>query len=163
MDIRVPKPLVRELRAKLRDYPEVNYLYQREESADHELARCLWEALEEANLLSPIFTEAWTFTYLPQRMIRVIIDLAVCRVLQEVMLWMARNEFRYTSGNTSIQLFDRWRSYQAIIPTLKAGAEQLGKGYKLFLNTEMAWGGNLTEMYDAWRSLETADWVTVSI
>lgn len=163
MNIRVPKPLVRELRAKLRDYPEINYLYQTEESADHELARCLYEALEELNLSPPVFNETWTFTSVPKNMVRVIIDLAVCRVLDEVMLWMARNEFRYTSGNTSIQLFDRWRAYQAIIPSLRGRADKIAQSSKAALNAEYGWGANMTEMYDAWRSLETADWITVSV
>jgi hypothetical protein len=163
MDIRVPRPLVRELRAKLRDYPEINYLYQTEESSDVELARCLFEALEELNISAPMFDEEWTFTSVPKLMIRVIIDLAVCRVLEELIIWMARNEFKYTSGNTSIQLFDRWRAYQAIAPGVRARAEQMAHGYKAFMNAERGWGSNMTEMYDAWRNLETADWVTISV
>ena len=163
MDVRVPKPLVRELRAKLRDYPEVNYLYQSEESADHELARCLYESIEEINIMGPVFDESWTFTSVPKRIVRLVVDLAVVRVIEEVMLWMARNEFRYTSGNTSIQLFDRWRSYQAIAPGLRARVTQQTQTLKGSINAALAWGANLTEMYDAWRSLESADWVTVTV
>jgi hypothetical protein len=162
MEPRVPRPLVRELRAKLRDYPEVNYLYQAEESADHELARCIYEALEELNLMPPVFDQGWTFTAIPAKMIRVLLDLAVIRVLHEVMIWMARNEFRYTTGNTSIQLFDRWRSFQALVPMLSQKAESLVTSAKVAMNCDAGWGSNMTEMYDAWRSLDTADWVTVS-
>lgn len=162
MEIRVPRPLVRELRAKLRDYPEINYLYQSEESADHELARCIYEALEEMNLLPPVFDQGWTFQTIPARMIRALLDLSVVRVLHEVMIWMARNEFRYTTGNTSIQLFDRWRSFQALVPMLEQRTNNLVTAGKVAINCDAGWGSNLTEMYDAWRSLESADWVTVS-
>ncbi|GAG28537.1 unnamed protein product, partial [marine sediment metagenome] len=41
MSARVPRPLVLELRAKLRDYPEINYLYEGKESEDQQLARIL--------------------------------------------------------------------------------------------------------------------------
>lgn len=162
-DVRVPKPLVRELRAKLRDYPEVNYLYQTEESSDQDFARILYEALEDLNLMGPVFDTAWTFTDIPARAIRLVLDFAVCRALNEVAIWMARNEFQYQSGNTSIKLFDRWRSYMQIQPMLKAQADSNAKAFKVATNVNLAWGSNLTEMYDAWRSLESADWVTISV
>ena len=163
MEPRVPRPLVRELRAKLRDYPEVNYLYQAEESSDPDLARILYEALEDLNLMGPVFDTAWTFMDIPTRAVRLVLDLAVCRTLNEVALWMARNEFQYQSGNTSIKLFDRWRSYMQLQPMLKAQADAAAKAFKVATNVNLGWGSNLTEMYDAWRSMESADWVTVSV
>jgi hypothetical protein len=155
--------LIRELRAKLRDYPEVNYLYQSEETSDPDFARILYEALDDLNLIGPVFDVAWTFLDIPARAIRLVLDFAVCRTLIEVMIWMARNEFQYQSGNTSIKLFDRWRSYMQIQPMLKGQVEASARAFKVATNMNLGWGSNLTEMYDAWRSLESADWVTVSV
>lgn len=143
---RVPRALVRELRAKLRDYPEINYLEKDEESRDHQLARCLWEALEDFNVLAPIL-DHWTFVNLPQGAVRVILNMALPIVLTEVTIWMMRNEFQYQSGNTSVRLYDKYRAYLSLIPVLKANSEKQATNMKVKLNIDGAWGSNITEMY----------------
>lgn len=145
--IKVPKALVRELRAKLRDYPEWNYLEKNEESKDQQLARILWEALELFNLLPPILDQ-WDFRNIPKGTTRLIVNMAVVLVLKEVSIWMVRNEFQYQSGNTSVKLYDRWRAYQALIPGLDQDGRDLAQQLKVKLNIDGAWGENITEMYD---------------
>lgn len=163
MEKRVPIPLVRELRALMRDYPEVNYLEESEESRNSEYARILWEALEEFNLIPPVFDTLHTFETIPARFIRPLLDLARVRTLNEVMIWMARNDFKYMAGDVQVDLFSRWRSYGQIIGTLSANVEKMATGAKFAANVNNAWGANLTEMYDAWRGLENADWLVVNI
>jgi hypothetical protein len=46
---------------------------------------------------------------------------------------------------------------------LKGQADAAAKAFKVATNVNLGWGSNLTEMYDAWRSMESADWVTVSV
>ena len=146
--IKVPIALVRELRARLRDYPEWNYLEKNEESKDQQLARLIYEALESFNVLAPIL-DHWDFTTLPRGSTHVIMNLAVVRVLQEVSIWMVRNEYQYQSGNTSVRLYDKWKGYQTLLRDLKAEANEQAKLFKIQMNINGAWGYNLTEMYDA--------------
>jgi hypothetical protein len=161
--IRVPKALVQELRSKLRDYPEINYIYEDEESIDSQLARCLYEGMEDFNNVPPILATEWTFENIPKRWVRVVLDLAVIRVLTEVSIWMARNEFQYQTGNTSVSLYNQWRSYQALLPQLQAKADQTAQGLKYDANVKQGWGANLTELYEAWRDIDpNTEWVVVS-
>lgn len=163
MEIRVPKPLVRELRALMRDYPEINYVDQSEESQDTQIARILFESLEEFNLLPPVFDTLYAFTSLPVKFVRIILDLGRVRWLNEVMVWMARNDFKYMAGDVQVDLYSRWRAYAQLVPQLSAKAEKMAQDAKFAENTNRAWGANLTEMYDAWRGLENADWLVVNI
>jgi len=163
MEIRVPKPLVRELRAKLRDYPEINYVDKKEESRDKDLARCLWEAMEDLNLIPPVFNDDYSFTNLPRKAVRIILDLAVVRVLNEVSIWMIRQDFKYIAGDVQVDIYSRWRSYQQLIPILSGEVKAAAQGFKFSENTERAWGANLTEMYDSWRGLENADWFVINV
>lgn len=161
--IKVPKALVQELRAILRDYPEINYIYEDEESIDSQLARALYEGMEDFNNVPPILGNEYDFTNVPKRWVRVILDLAVIRVLQEVSIWMARNEFQYQTGNTSVSLYNQWRSYQALLPQLQAKADQTAQSLKYAANVDRAWGANLTELYEAWRDVDpNTEWVIVS-
>ena len=160
--IKVPRPLVRELRAKLRDYPEWNYLEKNEENKDQQLARILYEALEMFNLYPPIL-DMWDFTNLPRGTTRLIINIALVIVLKEVSIWMARNEFQYQSGNTSVKLYDKWRSYQALIPGLDQDGRQLAEQYKVKLNIDGAWGENITEMYDTSFWTDPQNYITVEV
>jgi hypothetical protein len=163
MEKRVPVPLVRELRAMMRDYPEINFIDESEESRDNEYARLLWESLEEFNLTPPVFDRLHTFEDIPARFVRPVLDLARVRTLNEVMLWMARNDFKYMAGDVQVDLFSRWRSYGQIIGGLSAKAEKMATDAKFAANVNNAWGANLTEMYDAWRGLENADWLVVNV
>lgn len=163
MEKRVPKPLIRELRAKMRDYQEVNYLEEKEESQDEQYARILWESVEDLNLTGPIFVDKWTFENIPEEAIRLVIDMAVVRALREVTVWMARNKFEYQAGNTTVRLYDRYRDYLSIIGVLGPEVERKATNWKMAENSNRAWGANLTEMFDGWRNLDPADWVVVQI
>lgn len=161
--IRVPKALVQELRAMLRDYPEINYIYEDEESIDSQIARLLYTGLEDFNNVPPILGTEFTFENLPKRWVRSVLDLALVRVLMEVSIWMARNEFQYQTGNTSVSLYNQWRSYQMLMPALKGQAEQSAQGLKYKANVDACWGASLTELYEAWREIDpNTEWVVVS-
>jgi hypothetical protein len=160
----VPLALVLELRAKLRDYPEINYLYSGKETQDHEYARLLYEAMEKVSSTPPIFGDTWNFRVgFPRALITYLLDLAMALALQEVCLWMMRNDFQWQAGNTSIRLFDRWRAYQTVYPALKAEAQGAIRDWKIAYNMERAYGAYMTEMYDTSKLVETRDWVTVTV
>jgi hypothetical protein len=160
----VPITLVRELRAKLRDYPEINYLYSGKENSDTDVARLIFEASEKVAGAPPIFDETWTFkSGFPKALITYLMDLAVGLALREVSIWMMRNDFQYQTGNTTVRLFDRWRAYQSIYPQLIAEATSNIQNWKVAYNTSRAWGMALTEMFEGWRMLDSRDWVTVTV
>lgn len=160
----VPRPLVRELRAKLRDYPELNYLYSGEESSDMQLARILFEAMEKIVALPPVFGDTWTFrSGFPRQLVTHLLDLAAGLTLREVSLWMRRNDFQWQAGNTTVRLYDRWRAYESLYPALIQGAMNDAKEWKVAQNNNRAWGMNLTEMFDGWRNLDNRDWVSVTV
>lgn len=163
MEVRVPKPLVGELRAMTRDFPEVNFIEKREESRDAQLARILFEALEDLNLVPPVFDERWTFENLPVKAVRVLLDLARVRLLDELCQWMVRNDFRWQAGDVQVNLYDRWRSYLQLSSRWAPQAQAKASNYKTAENVNRAWGENLTEMYDAWRGLQNADWLVVNV
>jgi len=161
--IRVPRALVTELRAILRDYPEINYIYEDEESIDSQLARSLYSGMEDFNNVPPILSTEFSFENIPKRWVRPVLDLAVIRVLTEVSIWMARNEFQYQTGNTSVSLYNQWRSYQALVPQLQAKVDRTVQGLKYDYNVKQAWGANLTELFEGWRGIDSENaWVIVS-
>lgn len=160
----VPIPLVRELRARMRDYPEINYLYSGKESSDEDYARIIWEAMEKVSATTPVIMDAWNFRAgFPRALVPYLLDLAVAISLREVSLWMMRNDFQYQTGNTTVRLYDRWRAYQTIYHALMADSMASIKDWKVAYNSERAWGMSLTEMFDGWRMLDSRDWVTVTV
>jgi hypothetical protein len=160
----VPIPLVREIRSRMRDYPEINYLYSGKESSDEDYARILWEAMEKVSASAPVLTDSWSFrSGFPRGLIPFLLDLSVAIALREVSLWMMRNDFQYQTGNTTVRLYDRWRAYQTIYQALMAEANNSIKEWKTAYNSERAWGMSLTEMFDGWRMLDSRDWVTVTV
>ena len=148
----------------MRDYPEANFIDKKEESRDPQIARILWEALEELDLMPPVFDgDALTFETLPRKWVRIVLDLARVRWLHEISIWMARVDFKYMAGDVQVDLYGRWQNYQRIIPQIAAKAEQQAQNAKAADNYGRAWGANMTEMYDSWRGLENADWLTINV
>lgn len=160
----VPITLVRELRARLRDYPEINYLYSGKENSDSDLARIIFEASEKISGVPPILDEVWSFkSGFPKALITYLLDLAMAIALREISIWMMRNDFQYQTGNTTVRLFDRWRAYQTLYPQMMAEAKSDVQNWKTAYNTNRAWGMALTEMFEGWRMLDSRDWVTVTV
>jgi hypothetical protein len=160
----VPTPLVRELRAKMRDYPEINYLYSGKETQDNEYARLIFEALEKTASMPPVFTEAWNFRAgVPQGLITYILDLGMALCLREICIWMMRNDFQWQAGNTTVRLFDRWRAYSSLYPSLMQEALGNIKAWKGAYNLGRAWGASMTEMYSTSHLLDPRDWVAVTV
>jgi hypothetical protein len=160
----VPLSLVLELRAKLRDYPEINYLYSGKETQDQEYARLVYEAMEKISSTPPVFSDTWNFrSGFPRALITYLLDLAMALSLREVSLWMMRNDFQWQAGNTSIRLFDRWRAYQTIYPALMQEAQSAIREWKVAYNMERAYGACMTELFDSSKMVETRDWVSISV
>jgi hypothetical protein len=160
----VPLALVRELRAKLRDYPEWNFLYKDEESRDQQLARILNESLEDINLTQPMMSaQEWTFSQIPTLAVRLLLDLAAILALEEVSIWMVRNQFQYQAGNTSVKLYDQWQAYRTIASEMRPRVEGKITEYKVKLNIDQAYGMNLTELYDSRWIRDASAYITVSV
>ncbi|GAG34008.1 unnamed protein product, partial [marine sediment metagenome] len=58
---------------------------------------------------------------------------------------------------------DRWRAYQTMQGPMQTEATNAIREYKVAYNADRAWGASLTEMFDGWRSLDSRDWVLVTV
>jgi hypothetical protein len=160
----VPRALIDRLRSKLRDFPETNELLDDEkESSDLQLARALISALNDWNTSTPILaSQLITFDHLLNGdgnlktgggirgggITHLLIDKAICETLESVSISMMRNDFSFTSGNTSVDLNGRWKAYERMVARLESRYAESRDRIKGQINMEGAYGSHLhTEMF----------------
>ena len=94
----LPKKLVNLIaliRAKLRDYPELNMLVEGRETSDREIAFAIMEAVDDFNSTPPLIS-AYTVEDFPS--VSLLIRGSIINVLESVGLLQTRNHMTYSVG-----------------------------------------------------------------
>jgi len=87
--------LISMVRAKLRDFPELNRLIEGKETSDREIALALAEAVDDFNTTPPLI-ESYTIENFPSPSL--LVRGALINVLESVGLLQTRNQMSYSDG-----------------------------------------------------------------
>lgn len=127
------KAFVMMLRTYLRDHPELNRLVSGEESSDRFLLFAASMAVSSYNGRPPI-------TQIPiEEIFRlnhqdVLLMMAVCTVLESVMLLQARNQLNYSTGGTNVGVNDKAALLMKMLQYFRSLADQMLTQRKVALN-----------------------------
>lgn len=94
----LPKELVNSIsliRAKLRDFPELNRLIEGRETSDREIAFAMMECIDDFNMTPPLLG---TFTLEDFPSISLLINGSIINILTSVGLLQTRNHMSYSDG-----------------------------------------------------------------
>ena len=87
--------LVSMIRAKLRDFPELNRLIEGKETSDREIALALMEAIDDFNTTPPLI-ETYTLDNFPSPSL--LVRGALINIVESVGLLQTRNQMTYSDG-----------------------------------------------------------------
>lgn len=88
-------PLVKLIRAKLRDYPELNRLVSGRETSDREIAFAIMETIDDFNNTPPLI-ECFSLDNFPSPSL--LIRGSLINILESVALLQTRNQMTYSDG-----------------------------------------------------------------
>jgi len=83
------------VRAKLRDYPELNRLVAGQETSDRQIAFAMMEAIDDFNTTPPLI-DSFTLENFPS--ISLLVNGTIIYVLESVGLLQTRNQMNYSDG-----------------------------------------------------------------
>jgi hypothetical protein len=126
------RSLVSVVRAKLRDYPQLNRLTAGVEHSDRQIALALVESLTDWNATPPLL-DAVTFSSHPS--IPLLIDRAIVSLLYSLGLLQTRNQLRYSDGQgQQVSISDKGDSYRAWAAMFEQGYENKKQRIKIAQN-----------------------------
>ena len=141
---------VQEVRAYMRDYPELNRLIDGEESSDRMIVWAIIDALDDFNATPPPVT--FSFDQIPRSMLRIG---TVIRLLESVILLSIRNQLAYSDGGINLNL-DKSGMLLQMRGMLEASWEQKKKEWKISQNIAQGYSSISSEywilngFYGAW-------------
>ena len=128
---------VQEVRAFLRDYPELNRLVAGEESSDRQIAWAIMDAVDNFNG-TPHFTNYSLESLLVKGQKHLLVRMAVITLLESVALLQARNQLSYSDGGITISTNDKSPLLMNWIQYFKNVTEQKMVRVKVSMNIEDA-------------------------
>lgn len=134
---------VPEVRAYLRDFPELNRLIQGEESSNRMIHYCVRLAVDEYNTTPPLTT--YGITNFPSRF--VLLHLTIIHLLHSVGILHSRNRFSYSDGGFSVETEQQEALYQRWIQLMRSQVQPLMEKQKIALNIERGWGAGVGSEY----------------
>lgn len=134
-----------EVRAYIRDFPELNRLISGEETSSRMVEYCVWLAIDEWNTTPPL-SSASVETF-PSRTI--LLQLTLCHLLMSVGILKSRNRMPYSDGGFSADTETQDESYQRWIQLIRSQLMPRITQLKIAFNIEGAWGGAAASSY-AW-------------
>lgn len=136
---------VAEVRAYIRDFPELNRIIRGAETSNRMMQYCVILALDEWNTTPPLAsTSLSTF---PSRSI--LLQLTICHILMSVGLLKSRNKLPYSDGGFSVDTETQDESYQRWISLIRAQLNPRITQLKISLNIAGGWGASVSSEY-AW-------------
>jgi len=135
---------VPEVRAYIRDFPELNRLISGEESSNRMISYCAHLALDEYNTTPPL-TSPVSISNFPSR--GVLLHLTVIHLLTSVGILHARNRFSYNDGGFSVETEQQETLYQRWIQLLRSQLQGRMQQLKVAKNIEGGWGGGVGSEY----------------
>lgn len=132
-----------EVRAWMRDFPELNRLISGEESSGRMVEYCVHLALDEWNTTPPL--SSFTIENFPSRTI--LLHLTVIHLLTSVGILKSRNRFTYSDGGFSVQTEEQDGQYMNWIQLLRSQVNPRIERLKVALNIEGGWGAGVHSEY----------------
>lgn len=144
----MPAPLtfedfIPEVRAFLRDFPELNRIISGEESSNRMIEYCTHLAIDEFNTSPPL--TSYAISNFPSR--SVLLRLTVCQLLTSVGILKSRNRFQYSDGGWSSDTEQQDTSYMNWIQLLRSQTMPHMQNLKIALNIEGGWGAGVGSEY----------------
>lgn len=133
-----------EVRAFLRDFPELNRLISGEESSNRMIAYCAHLAVDEYNTTPPLLPPS-SISNFPSRTI--LLQLTLIYLLTSVGILHSRNRFAYNDGGFSVETEQQEGLYQRWIQLFRSQLGPRLQQLKVAKNIEGAWGGGVGSEY----------------
>jgi len=130
---------VQEIRAYMRDYPELNRLTDGEENSDRMIVWAVIDTLEDFNSTPPPIS--LPFNQIPKSILRYGV---VTTLLESVMLLSARNHLAYSDGGINVNL-DRTPLLMQMQQMMRQTYDMKKKEYKIAKNIEGAYASSPSE------------------
>lgn len=128
------------IRAKLRDYPELNRLLSGVETSDREIAFAIMEAIDDFNITPPLIGP-YTLSTFPS--ITLLINGAIINILASVGMLQDRNNMMYSDGQgVQVGVSDKGPRLMAWIQLFSSQYEQKKFRLKQALNLRGALNGS---------------------
>ena len=134
---------VPEVRAFIRDFPELNRLIAGEETSNRMIDYCAHLALDEFNTTPPL--TSYAIGGFPSRTI--LLQLTVIHILLSVGILKSRNRFSYSDGGWSSDTEQQDQLYQNWIQLIRSQLNPRLQNLKVALNIEGGWGAGLGSEY----------------
>ena len=134
---------VSEVRAYLRDFPELNRLISGEESSDRMIEYCVCLGLDEYNTTPPLSSS--TISDFPSRMI--LLHLTLCHLLTSVGILKSRNRFAYNDSGFSVETDSQDTRYTQWISLLRSQVNPMIIRLKVALNIAGGYDAGLGSDY----------------
>lgn len=132
-----------EVRAYLRDFPQLNRIISGEESSNRMIAYCAHLAIDEFNTTPPL--TRFSISNFPSRM--VLLHYTICHLLTSVGILKSRNRFQYSDGGWSSDTEQQDTSYMNWIQLLRGQTKTQAQNLKIALNIEGGWGAGIGSDY----------------
>ena len=128
------------VRAKLRDYPELNRLIEGRETSDREIAFAIMEAVDDFNTTPPLI-QSFTVDNFPS--VSLLIRGTIINILESVGLLQTRNQMSYSDGQgVSVGVSDKAPMLMSWIQLYQGQYEQKKFRLKQALNLSGALNGS---------------------
>jgi len=145
----VPQPLttdsfVLEVRAYIRDFPELNRLIEGEETSNRMISYCIFLALDEYNTTPPLLGSR-SIANFPSRTI--LLQLTLIHILTSVGILHSRNRFSYNDGGFSVETEQQETLYQRWIQLMRSQVVPRIQQLKVANNISGGWGAGVGSEY----------------
>mgnify|MGYP001579391306 CR=1 FL=1 len=137
------RQFVSEVRAYIRDFPELNRLIAGHETSDRLMEYMVWLALDEWNTTPPLSSQ--TVETFPSRAI--LLSLTLCHLLTSVGILKSRNRMPYSDGGFSVDTETQDDSYPKWIQLLRSQVNPRILQLKIALNIAGGWGTSVRSEY----------------
>ena len=134
---------ISEVRAYIRDFPELNRLISGEESSDRMIHYCICMALDEYNVTPPLSNNI--ISNFPSRTI--LIQLTLCHLLTSVGILKSRNRFIYSDSGFSVQTETQDDRYVRWIQLIRSQLTPMINRLKVAINISEGYGASLGSEY----------------
>lgn len=145
----MPAPLtfadfVPEVRAFIRDFPELNRLISGEESSSRMIDYCTHLAIDEFNTTPPLIG-VFGISNFPSR--TVLLYYTICHLLTSVGILKSRNRFQYSDGGWSSDTEQQDSLYMNWVQLFRRQVQPQAQALKISLNIEGGWGAGVGSEY----------------
>jgi hypothetical protein len=133
-----------EVRAYIRDFPELNRLISGEESSNRMIAYCAHLAVDEFNTTPPLIGMS-DISNFPSRSI--LLQLTLVHLLTSVGILHSRNRFSYNDGGYSVETEQQETLYQRWIQLFRSQLQPRIQQLKVARNIQGGWGAGIGSEY----------------